>query len=654
MSWSGPVAGATPYQAAPYANNQSGYGQHPPHQYGQHPTYGQYQQGPPYPGPPQRSHDSRPPKKKGNPIITRYPPPPGYRGPAQPQGHYHTAQHSAQYQAPPQPGFPQVPPAQPTYPVQAYAAAPPQQVYPPPHYGPPQASTYPPSYPQGQNYQWPLQSFQPGQPSSQPSLYPGTQGYAAPNTSYPPYPARTTAVDAGQQAYNHVKGWSRTQSQPNYPLQNQYNGQSGSDVVDQPMTDSNATPTPATAHLGQDPSTLSSRATLHDNTTDQKPELYLAWDDWDFDFDGAIWPKSNEPVDPNLSLGVIIWHPAKQVTRALPATFEEAEEQSLKPTPEKLGNGESVSIYFTTENSHEAFLNVRQTDEWDCIKDDPAFVTFADEEMQNNLVPIEDCIAQRDRPDELVDLDASTADAEMHEADWSVMDHLEQVLSASGEKPRSTSRDRTSQHCRPQTQEDILASLGVTGLPKPVSEESVPFPAPVQEIESIVSLPEKPSLPLQSSTISRPQAEQQRSQSLSGAPASSAHSLLQRSYGSISSSIVGPPPPPPPPPEQNRYDPWNPSNRHQQYHAKGFNGGRGSPARSEASNGTAAGSDFGIENPTDLNDISLTPGSKSERNDSSASRKRSYGDTDADDDRVREHDDHTKRKRRSQVDAAYG
>jgi len=43
-----------------------------------------------------------------------------------------------------------------------------------------------------------------------------------------------------------------------------------------------------------------------DPANGSKPgELYLAWDDWDFDFDGAIWPKGNEPIDPNLSLGVI-------------------------------------------------------------------------------------------------------------------------------------------------------------------------------------------------------------------------------------------------------------------------------------------------------------------------------------------------------------
>lgn len=437
------------------------------------------------------------------------------------------------------------------------------------------------------------------------------------------------------------------------------------------MLDPNTTSTPATAHLGSAPPTMSNASTSvsHENATDQKADLYLAWDDWDFDFDGAIWPKSNEPVDPNLSLGVIIWHPAKQVTRALPATFEEAEDQSLKPTPEKLGNGESVSVYFATENSHEAFLDVRQTDDWDDIKDDPAFVIFTDEDMQNDLVPIEDCIAQRDRPDEPVEWDATAEDAEMREADWSVMDNLEQALSASGEEPIPAAQTRETQPDRLQTQEDILALLGVTGPPKPVSEEPMPFPMPTNDVGSIAPLPERPESSLHtasvisgfscmimltvSSSVSRPQAAPLRSQSFSRPPVGDICAVT-RPYGSLSSSNVGLPPPPPPPPEQDRYDPWNPSSRHQQYHSSGFNGGRGSPARSEASDGTAAGSDFGFEMPTETSDLSRTPGSKFERTDSSLSRKRSYGDTGADDDRVRENDDHTKRKRRSLIDAAYG
>jgi hypothetical protein len=135
-------------------------------------------------------------------------------------------------------------------------------------------------------------------------------------------------------------------------------------------------------------------------------------------------------VDPNLSLGVIVWHPAKQMTRALPSTFDEAEAEAQKPTPEKLDNGDSVSMYFTAENSHEAFLDVRQTDDWDKVRDDPIFVTFTDEEMDRSLISLEECVAQRDRPDESMEDIKQDVDVEMPDASWSVMDHLEKVLAS--------------------------------------------------------------------------------------------------------------------------------------------------------------------------------------------------------------------------------
>lgn len=616
----------------------------------------------------------RPPKKKGNPIITRYPPPPGYRGPAQPQGPFHAHhQSAAQYQTPPQSGFPQVPPAQTAYPGQSYSAAP-RPAYPPASYGPPQPSGYPPSFPQGQNYQWPQQPYPPNQGPLHAPAHPATQGYRTSQAPYQPHPSHTATVDPSRQAYSQASGWPQAQSQSAYPPQSQYNGYSGPDTNDQPMVDSNPNPTPVNAHLASAPQATSipSSSAPPNNGADRKPDLYLAWDDWDFDFDGAIWPKSNEPVDPNLSLGVIIWHPAKQVTRALPATFEEAEDQSLKPTPERLGNGESVSIYFTADNSHEAFLDVRQTDDWEFVKGDPAFVIFADDEMQSNLVPIEDCIAQRDRTDDSREWEAGTQDAEMHEADWSVMDNLEQALSANVRETKPVTEIRASESVRPPTQEDILASLGVTGLPKPVSGEPMPFPLPAQDLTSNNARPKDTLLHLQSKSVhstchhvdkltfyspaSIAKSEPLRSQSIGSTLANIVHPAAQRSFGSISSSSVGPPPPPPPPapPEEDRFDPWNTSSRHHHYHTSGFNGGRGSPARSEASNGTAAGSDFGTEKPAESSsNMSLTPGSKLERNESFVSRKRSYGDTGADEDGVRMPDDHMKRKRRSLVDAAY-
>lgn len=377
--------------------------------------------------------------------------------------------------------------------------------------------------------------------------------------------------------------------------------------------------------------------------------MYLAWDDWDFDFDGAIWPKSNEPVDPNLSLGVIIWRPAKQVTRALPSTYDEAEEQALKPPAEKLGNGESVSIYFTLENSHEAFLNVRQTDEWRKIRNDPIFVVFPDEKDMN-LIPIEECIANRDRPDEPYE-EEEQEDDEMEDSNWNVMDNLEQALSGQdvGQKPPPA---RESGASRDQAQEDILASLGVTGSPKPPSGEPVPVPFPVSEEKTSHSLPEKPSVPPLPQFPSRPEQPPPppRAHSYGGHRNSTYGPPPQRPYGSMSASVQTRPPPPPP--EQT---PWNSGQPLGHPSGHGFDTSRGSPARSEASNRTLAGSDFDDAKTTSGIERATETVPNLHRSDSSFSRKRSYDEADQDDEKLRQQDDHTRRKRRQpQVAAAYG
>jgi hypothetical protein len=68
-----------------------------------------------------------------------------------------------------------------------------------------------------------------------------------------------------------------------------------------------------------------------------------------------------------------------------------------------------------------------------------------------------------------------------------------------------------------------------------------------------------------------------------------------------------------------------------------------------------AGSDFELEKPSGGDNIEEqnAAGPILHRSDSSFSRKRSYEDADHGDERPRQQDDHTKRKRRSQVDAAY-
>lgn len=398
MSWSGPVPGAASHPPLQHANGHV--------------------------------------KKKGNPIITRYPPPPGYRGPAQPHNPFRAQQY-----------FGHSPTAfsGPGYQTPAH-----NHVYHPQPFPQPPYTQSPTSY-------WHQQSPLHQRP---PQTYPPPTAFR----SHSSFPA------AGSSASYHQHNYNQAPSRPpnsisadriaNYV---QSPSQGGAPSFGPPVnvTQYSSFPMPGLSQ-SSNPSTVASAT--------EKSQLFLGWDDWDFDFDGAIWPKNNEPVDPSLSLGVIIWHPAKQVTRALPATFAEAEEQALMPATERLGNGESVSMYFTTENSHEAFLDVRQTDDWDLIKADPIFVEFPDAAANaRNLVSLELCISQAERPDVSNMETARDDDEEMPDATYSVMDHLERALSCADGSSDPIFGKRDSLHADTRSQEDTLAALGVTGVPKPPS-----------------------------------------------------------------------------------------------------------------------------------------------------------------------------------------
>ncbi|KAF1965342.1 hypothetical protein BU23DRAFT_574956 [Bimuria novae-zelandiae CBS 107.79] len=658
MSWNGPVTGAASFQPPSYANGLPGqvpYGSQQTPQYGQQPGYNQYQNGFPYPHPgaPPQPPKPMPPKKKGNPIITRYPPPPGYRGPAQPQGPFGTVQYPT-----PQQGFSQGPSAPGPYSNQPYQGASPTQVYSPQSYGPPQ--NYPPQQPfsqpgyqQAQNYQWPQQPSQgyPPQPAvPQAQHYPNAPQYPQQQAGYQQYPNHPPPINTNQQAWPNAQGWqsnsATSQSTSQYSPFGGPNGHTMSEV--------NPYPTPSSANpptAQPTPTSAQPQSATSDSAPGEKPPLFLGWDDWDFDFEGAIWPKANEPVDPNLSLGVITWRPAKQVTRALPATFEEAEEQSLRPPAENLGNGESVSLYFTTENSYKAFLDVRRTDEWYLVKDDPAFVVFTDEEMERNLISIEDCLALRDRPDEPVEGKVEKADAEMQDPTWNVMDNLEQALSGDMEDVKQPTPPRPSGHSlRDQAQEDILARLGVTGSPKPPSGEVISVPL-LRNDQPPVSLPPKPPAPPSTSVPPRPGVAPQRAQSYGGHRDPSFGTAAPRPYGSISSTNLHQTLPVT---YTGRASPWSAVSQSQlQGNGGAFASSRVSPARSEASTRTAVGSDFDAEKPTHNAEGDSGPVPSLNRHDDNFTRKRSYEDTDQEDGQTRQHDDHTKRKRRSQVDAAY-
>jgi hypothetical protein len=582
-----------------------------------------------------------PPKKKGNPIITRYPPPPGYRGPAQPQPRYGTNSFQGQNHSntphqypPPFSGPPS------SYQNLTYSAP---QSYPPsqgfPHQGRDPAHSFSPnqSFPQ-QTYQHTQQSYTPAQAYSQPLGHHSDPGYTHPSTVYNGYPSYPSTVDSHhvQQSSNEV--WEQSNG-----------AQYAAAGRIQPLPTRDPDPTPVSiSALATNSNIVPTSA--HPNSVDtdgEKPQLFLAWDDWDFDFDGAIWPKSNEPVDPNLSLGVILWRPAKQVTRALASTYDDAEEQALKPPPEKLGNGESVSIYFTCENSHEAYLDVRQTDEWYRIRKDPIFVVFPRPEDMD-LIPIEECLDKRDRPDWPLANFPVDEDEDMEDSGWNVMDNLEQALSGHDvdARPQSLLSDKPTH--RTQKQEDVLAMLGVTGSPKPPSEEIVPMTLALEsETKPRISLPEKPTVrpmpPVPART--EPPLAPQRAHSYGGHRNSTYGPPPQRPYGSMSSSSHSYPPPPPPI-ERN----WSSGNPHGQLNDYGSDRAQASPTMSEASNRTLAGSDFEA-NVNAGKRLEATP--KPHRSDNSFVRKRSYDDADQDE-KLRQPDDHTRRKRRqAEVAAAY-
>jgi hypothetical protein len=120
--------------------------------------------------------------------------------------------------------------------------------------------------------------------------------------------------------------------------------------------------------------------------------------------------------------------------------------------------------------------------------------------------------------------------------------------------------------------------------------------------------------------------------------------ISPRPYGSMSSVSNSKPHPPPPPSEQQRQGPWNLTSKEARHSNSRFGGSR-SPAPSECSDGTMAGSDFGSEKPAGGDQDTSTIAPHLHRSDSSFSRKRGCEDA--------EQDDHTKRKRRSLVDAAY-
>ena len=379
----------------------------------------------------------------------------------------------------------------------------------------------------------------------------------------------------------------------------------------------------------------------------------VAGSDLEEDFDSpcyfATYP---DEINPDLSIGLIEWKAALPTKRALPSTFAEAELEALAPRKPHASDDESISEYFINDRREEAFLSVRQTDGWWDVKDDLIFREFS--AVCAEVITIAELLfryrerfdphwATMGRESETPELSRETTPAQYDHRDTSVdsrmdvdggydhrtgqsgaLDSLEKALlanpneRANGSAKHSRSTSVVSQNStnvkkpkplplfRDQTQEEMLAALGVTGSPKMVYETPGPAFGPLP--------------PDFASTNNRLAKTTNRA---NGAFPGGTNSQLPTPISNVSKRSPS-------------FDPWKSSQPGNEHKAERPN--------SSCSQRTATGSDFYPE------DNDSTPRPKFTRHDS---RKR--GLVDSEDEAYAPDDDATPKQRRKhpRVEAAY-
>ncbi|KAK0284779.1 hypothetical protein LTR35_005693 [Friedmanniomyces endolithicus] len=556
----------------------------------QYPSSHQQGFGQAYSGPPPAK------KPKGNPIITYYPPPPGYQGPAQPQPH--TPHPWSQPQSHESGGWAQ--PGYQSYPQHAHATP---QAYQQPQWSQQQLQAYfQNGLPSGHGYYLhspayllPLNSWENG--ICAPHNAPPQQWQAPP---LPPPPGTTGNESRyGQASLPHATKVS----------------------ISPKDGDAGMMPPPPPSTTGPD--------------------------DPDEDFDYNHFARHPEDVDPNLSLGWLYWQAPLPTRVPLPATFDEAEllaEASIKPESHiKLETHDeyTTSDYYTNARDPESRPNMLKTSARDndsLHKTFPAVCTemLSKADLMERYRNRPDRV-ERERSADAMELDghnsASTSiEREESGDDGDILSNLEQALHAAdgshdrqatvgnvrsgadsmsvtaGE--RSIRPKKTPASIRGHEQEVILAALGLTGSPKTV----FPTPGPAR------------------ATAAAQSSHQNGSTAATQGPGSRA---ADRWYMR----------PPHSPPSQSQHLPGLAFDRRRSGHSS-------ERPRSSSSQHTSAGSDF----QTDIADPDATPRPRSSRTNG---RKRSYGETEndgSDTRRWRDHDeDKTPRQRRKnpRMDAAY-
>lgn len=546
--------------------------------------------------------DRPPPAKrvKSNPVITRYAPPPGYMPPMQSPAPHQQQAWPPQMQAP-------------AYGQQHYHG------YPPGAYVP---------YSQHPQHQWQGYSQQPPQhiPNYPPQQQPHALTVPAPASSSgfgeaPGNPANWQIPPSGAPYSTPPESFPPANFFPRQKRRHQ----------SEPFVSANAAPPgPILDGNGDElPSPSPSRDT-HQSPNDN------------FD-DECYFLRHPENIDQSLSIGELTWHPAQPTILALPSTWKESQLEIIAPRKEPAEGEDCVSEYFSLEKREETLLSIRLTDEWWNIRKDMIFKEF--EARPKTLLPLAEMLQKyRNRPDpswlppttpesampsDAVDEAPKNTiyshtnddiDTPSVDEDGDILGSLEQALrqnssSRHGRHSRANSTTSVTSNqsrtklkplmpVRDRAQDDVLATLGVTGSPKLVYQTPGPAFGP------------PPSQPREGS-VSRNHSR-------------------QSSVASNSSTSRAPPPPPPGQPLYSRRPSHHDTRRsYKQAHYNGYDGSRrGSNAShsssrpgsrgshrpgSSGSRHTASGSDFGG------GDDDRTPRAKYH---GTESRKRGYGDYD--------------------------
>ncbi|KAI9821752.1 MAG: hypothetical protein M1827_002333 [Pycnora praestabilis] len=369
------------------------------------------------------------------------------------------------------------------------------------YYGPPTpVSGYPQPY---QQWQQPPQhqyraSYSPG------IQYPpyGPQGPPTPATPYgPQYPSPVSAQGRSQ----HNGFFPQNAHYPHNQGPPQYQDYGQSNPPRSLQTSAHGGELPFQAHqprIGSSPEILYGNAINGNQPTPTEfafkpPPAIEPWD---------------EPEGPQAQtqIGQTVWHPAIRVARPLPATHAEAEVARFPLPSFKDGDQTCVSVHYSAANAHVTCLDVRKTDNWDNVKNDPVFCEIAND---CDLIPLDALIAIRGRREEPAeDIDPDREEGELSQGSqmacnefpnnqvqggWNVMDNLEHSLNSrrfspdqQHEEPAQESFDMAEMERLQEAEESTeerLARLGVTGQPKPVhvpARASLPDSLPRERQES--------------------------------------------------------------------------------------------------------------------------------------------------------------------------